>query len=91
MDSTAIGSYTHLQACVIGEGSDLGAHVIALPGPEEAIYLQSQHSVVDRGAMVGDGCRIGDRAVLHGGCVLLRGAVVGVGGTVDGEFPAEAA
>jgi len=89
MDSTAIGSYTHLQACVIGEGSDLGAHVIALPGPEEATYLQSQHSVVDRGAMVGDGCRIGDRAVLQGGCVLWRDAAVGDGETVGGEFPAE--
>ena len=89
MDSNAIGSYTHLQACVIGEGSDLGAHVIALPGPEEATYLQSQHSVVDRGAMVGDGCRIGDRAVLQGGCVLWRDAAVGDGETVGGEFPAE--
>ncbi len=91
MDSVSVGSYTHLQACVIGEASELGSHVVALPGPEEATYLQSQHSVVDRGAMVGDGCRIGDRAVLQGGCVLSRGAVVGVGAAVDGEFPAEAA
>ena len=88
MDSTAIDSYTHLQACIIGEGSDLGAHVIALPGPDEATYLQSQHSVIDRGAMVGDGCRIGDRVVLQGGCVLWRNATVGDGETVSGEFPA---
>ncbi len=88
MDSTNIDSYTHLQACIIGEGSDLGAHVIALPGPDEATYLQSQHSVIDRGAMVGDGCRIGDRVVLQGGCVLWRNAAVGDGETVSGEFPA---
>ncbi len=88
MDSTTIDSYTHLQACIIGEGSDLGAHVIALPGPDEATYLQSQHSVIDRGAMVGDGCHIGDRVVLQGGCVLWRNAIVGDGETVSGEFPA---
>ena len=88
MDSVAIDSYTHLQACIIGEGSDLGAHVIALPGPDEATYLQSQHSVIDRGAMVGDGCHIGDRVVLQGGCVLWRNAIVGDGETVSGEFPA---
>ena len=39
--------------------------------------------------MVGDGCRIGDRAVLQGGCVLWRDAAVGDGETVGGEFPAE--
>jgi glucose-1-phosphate thymidylyltransferase len=88
MDSTTIDSYTHLQACIIGEGSDLGAHVIALPGPDEATYLQSQHSVIDRGAMVGDGCRIGDRVVLQGGCVLWHNAAVDDGETVNGEFPA---
>ncbi|MEC8948773.1 MAG: sugar phosphate nucleotidyltransferase, partial [Candidatus Thermoplasmatota archaeon] len=88
MDSTTIDSFTHLQACVIGEGSYLGAHVVALPGPEEATYLQSQHSVIDRGAMVGDGCHIGDRAVLQGGCVLWRNASVDDGETVNGEFPA---
>ena len=91
MDSVSVGSYTHLQACVVGEASELGSHVVALPGPEEATYLQSQHSVVDRGAMVGDGCRIGDRVVLQGGCVLSRGAVVNDGAAVDGEFPPEAA
>ena len=91
MDSVSVGGYTHLQACVVGEASELGSHVVALPGPEEATYLQSQHSVVDRGAMVGDGCCIGDRAVLQGGCVLSRGAVVSAGAAIDGEFPAGAA
>ena len=91
MDSVSVGGYTHLQACVVGEASELGSHVVALPGPEEATYLQSQYSVVDRGAMVGDGCCIGDRAVLQGGCVLSRGAVVSAGAAIDGEFPAGAA
>ncbi|MDP7243275.1 MAG: NDP-sugar synthase [Candidatus Poseidoniia archaeon] len=91
MDSVSVGGYTHLQACVVGEASELGSHVVALPGPEEATYLQSQYSVVDRGAMVGDGCCIGDRAVLQGGCVLSRGAVVSAGAAIDGKFPAEAA
>jgi NDP-sugar pyrophosphorylase family protein len=89
MESVSVGSYTHLRACVIGEASELGSHVIALPGPEETTYLQSQHSVIDRGAMVGNGCRIGDRVVLQGGCVLRHGAIVDDGGAIDGEFPVD--
>jgi NDP-sugar pyrophosphorylase family protein len=89
MESVSVGSYTHLRACVIGEASELGSHVVALPGPEEATYLQSQHSVVDRGAMVGNSCRIGDRVVLQGGCVLRCGVVVDDGTAIDGEFPVD--
>ena len=81
MKNSVIGSYCSLKGSVLGEGNIFGSHCVAIPNNRNIIYLDQEFSLSNRGAMVGDGCRIGSRAILEGGSILLNNAAIG-----EGEF-----
>ena len=81
MKNCEIGSYCSLKGSVVGEDNILGSHCVAVPDNRNIMYLGQEFSISNRGAMVGDGCLIGSRAVLEGGSILLSNATIG-----EGEF-----
>ena len=81
MKNCEIGSYCSLKGSIIGEDNILGSHCTAVPSNRNIMYLGREFSISNRGAMVGDRCRIGSRAVLEGGSILLSNATIG-----EGEF-----
>ena len=81
MKNCEIGSYCSLKGSIIGEDNILGSHCTAVPSNRNIMYLGQEFSISNRGAMVGDGCRIGSRAILEGGSILLSNATIG-----EGEF-----
>jgi len=50
------------------------------------MYLGKEFSISNRGAMIGDGCRIGSRAILEGGSILLSNATIGEGELYNAAF-----
>ena len=81
MKNSVIGSYCSLKGSVLGEDNIFGSHCVAIPNNRNILYLDQEFSLSNRGAMVGDGCRIGSRAILEGGSILLNNAAIG-----EGEF-----
>ena len=86
MSDSVIGSYNSLVGTVVGNGSVTGTNVVANPSNRQVTYLDHTVSLNDRGAMVGNRCNIGNRAVLVGGSILLEGATIGEGEVYNADF-----
>jgi len=86
MQNCEINSFCSLKGSVIGEDNILGSHCIAIPNNRNIRYLGQEFSISNRGAMIGDGCRIGSRAVLEGGSILLNEATIGEGELYNAVF-----
>jgi NDP-sugar pyrophosphorylase family protein len=89
MQDCNIGSYSSLKGTVIGNGSSVGSHSIAIPITRDILYFDETFSVSDRGAMVGDNCKIGSRAILQGGSILMNNATIGEGEFYNADFQGE--
>ena len=86
MKNCELGSYSSLKGTVIGDNTSLGSHVIAIPMTRDILYFDQTFSVSDRGAMIGDDCNIGSRAILQGGSILMSKATVGEGEFYNADF-----
>ena len=86
MKNCEINSYCSLKGTVIGEDNILGSHCVAVPNNRNIMYLGKEFTISNRGAMTGDGCRIGSRAILEGGCILLSNATIGEGELYNAAF-----
>ncbi len=86
MKNCELGSYSSIKGTVIGENTSLGSHVVAIPMTRDILYFDQTFSVSDRGAMVGDDCNIGSRAILQGGSILMSKATVGEGEFYNADF-----
>ena len=86
MKNCEINSYCSLKGSVVGEDNILGYHCIAVPNNRNIFYLGQEFSISNRGAMIGDGCRIGSRAILEGGSILLNNATIGEGELYSAVF-----
>jgi len=86
MKNCEIGSYCSLKGSIVGEDNILGSHCTAVPSNRNIMYLGQEFSVSNRGAMVGDMCRIGSRAILEGGSILLSNATIGEGEFYNADF-----
>jgi len=86
MKNCEIDSYCSLKGTVVGEDNILGSHCVAVPNNRNIMYLGKEFSISNRGAMIGDGCRIGCRAILEGGSILLSNATVGEGELYNAAF-----
>ena len=86
MKNCEIGSYCSLKGSIVGEDNILGSHCTAVPSNRNIMYLGQEFSISNRGAMVGDVCRIGSRAILEGGSILLSNATIGEGEFYNADF-----
>ena len=86
MKNCEIGSYCSLKGTVVGENSSLGSHVVAIPSSRDIMYFNQTFSVSDRGAMIGDNSKIGNRAILQGGSILMSEAAIGDGELYNADF-----
>ncbi|RZD34203.1 MAG: hypothetical protein CXT75_10265 [Methanobacteriota archaeon] len=89
MQDCDIGSYSSLKGTVIGNSTSVGSHSIAIPISRNILYFDKTFSVSDRGAMIGDNCTIGSRAILQGGSILLSNATIGEGEFYNADFQGE--
>ena len=89
MQDCDIGSYSSLKGTVIGNSTSVGSHSIAIPITRNILYFDKTFSVSDRGAMIGDNCTIGSRAILQGGSILLSDATIGEGEFYNADFQGE--
>ena len=89
MQDCDIGSYSSLKGTVIGNSSSVGSHSIAIPITRDILYFDKTFSVSDRGAMIGDNCTIGSRAILQGGSILMSEATIGEGEFYNADFQGE--
>ena len=89
MQDCDIGSYSSLKGTVIGTSSSIGSHSIAIPITRDILYFDKTFSVSDRGAMIGDNCTIGSRAILQGGSILMNDATIGEGEFYNADFQGE--
>ena len=79
MKNCEIGSYCSLKGSVVGDDNTLGSHCIAIPNDRNIMYFGQEFSISNRGVMIGDSCRIGSRAILEGGSILLSNTTIGEG------------
>ena len=86
MKNCELGSYSSIKGTVVGDNTSLGSHVVAIPMTRDILYFDQTFSVSDRGAMVGDDCNIGSRAILQGGSILMSKATVGEGEFYNADF-----
>ena len=86
MKNCELGSYSSIKGTVIGDNTSLGSHVVAIPMTRDILYFDQTFSVSDRGAMIGDDCNIGSRAILQGGSILMSKATVGEGEFYTADF-----
>ena len=86
MKNCEIGSYCSFKGTVVGEDNILGSHCVAVPNNRNIMYLGKEFAISNRGAMIGDGCRIGSRAILEGGSILLSNATIGEGELYNAAF-----
>ena len=86
MQNCEIGSYSSLKGTIIGDNSSIGSHVVAIPMTRDILYFDQTFSVSDRGAMIGDDCNIGSRAILQGGSILMSKSTVGEGEFYNADF-----
>ena len=86
MKNCEIGSYCSLKGTVVGENSSVGSHVVAIPSSRDIMYFNQTFSVSDRGAMIGDNSKIGNRAILQGGSILMNEAAIGDGELYNADF-----
>ena len=86
MKNCEIDSYCSLKGTVVGEDNILGSHCVAVPNNRNIMYLGKEFAISNRGAMIGDGCRIGSRAILEGGSILLSNATIGEGELYNAVF-----
>ena len=86
MRNCDLGSYSSIKGTVVGDNTSLGSHVVAIPMTRDILYFDQTFSVSDRGAMVGDDCNIGSRAILQGGSILMSKATVGEGEFYNADF-----
>ena len=89
MQDCNIGSYSSFKGTVIGNGTSVGSHSIAIPITRDILYFDQTFSVSDRGAMIGDNCTIGNRAILQGGSILMSDATIGEGEFYNADFQGE--
>ena len=89
MQDCDVGSYSSLKGTVIGNSSSVGSHSIAIPITRDILYFDKTFSVSDRGAMIGDNCTIGSRAILQGGSILMSEATIGEGEFYNADFQGE--
>ena len=89
MQDCDIGSYSSLKGTVIGNSSFVGSHSIAIPNTRNILYFDETFSVSNRGAMIGDNCQIGSRAILQGGSILGNNATIGEGEFYNADFQGE--
>ena len=86
MKNCELGSYSSLKGTIIGDNTSLGSHIVAIPMTRDILYFDQTFSVSDRGAMIGDDCNIGSRAILQGGSILMSKATVGEGEFYNADF-----
>ena len=86
MKNCEVGSYCSLKGTVIGDNSLVGSHVVAIPSSRDIMYFNQTFSVSDRGAMVGEYSKIGNRAILQGGSILMNEAEIGDGELYNADF-----
>ncbi len=86
MKNCELGSYSSIKGTVVGDNTSIGSHVVAIPMTRDILYFDQTFSVSDRGAMVGDDCNIGSRAILQGGSILMSKATVGEGEFYNADF-----
>ena len=86
MKNCEINSNCSLKGTVVGDDNIFGSHCVAVPSTRNILYLGQEFSISNRGAMVGDGCKIGSRAVLEGGSILLNNATIGEGELYNAVF-----
>ncbi len=86
MKNCEIGSYCSFKGTVVGEDNIIGSHCVAVPNNRNIMYLGKEFAISNRGAMIGDGCRIGSRAILEGGSILLSNATIGEGELYNAAF-----
>lgn len=79
MKNCEIGSYCSLKGSVVGDDNTLGSHCIAIPNDRNIMYFGQEFSISNRGVMIGDSCRIGSRAILEGGSILVSNTTIGEG------------
>ena len=79
MKNCEIGSYCSLKGSVVGDDNTLGSHCIAIPNDRNIMYFGQEFFISNRGVMIGDSCRIGSRAILEGGSILLSNTTIGEG------------
>jgi len=89
MKDCDIGSYSSFKGTVIGNSTSVGSHSIAIPITRDILYFDKTFSVSDRGAMIGDNCTIGSRAILQGGSILMSNATIGEGEFYNADFQGE--
>ena len=86
MSDSVLGSYNSIVSTVVGNGCLFGTNVVSNPSNRQITYLDHTVSLSDRGAMIGNRCKIGNRAVLAGGSILLEGATIGEGEVYNADF-----
>lgn len=86
MKNCEIGSHSSFEGTVVGDGTLVGSHSIVIPRSGDILYFDQTFSVSERGAMIGNECKIGSRAVLQGGSILLNGAAIGEGEFYNADF-----
>ncbi len=86
MKNCEIGSYCSIIGTVVGDNSIVGSHVVAIPSSRDIMYFNQTFSVSDRGAMIGDNSKIGNRAILQGGSILMNEATIGDGELYNADF-----